>query len=261
MYVTPAVRPIFQAAIASGSAPYWMPKSKMLEPDADAANIPIVQLGSNAKLPASPAWDTHWMAQPATEIWNEKASALIVKYRLNPLRSVRTLALLHATMHDAGLRTEMLGLQQPAQSAATHVAASAMLSHFFPLESPGRLDALGESALAALTASQPNLAREIAQGASIGRGAVRLAKLRALNDGADEVWDARTRPSEKLGMWRGTPPLDSAHPQEPLAGSWQTWMLKNGGELQPPPPPAHDSEAFQLAAREVLEVSHSLTGC
>jgi len=162
-------------------------------------------------------------------------------------------------MDDAGLRTETLGLKQTAQSAATHVAATVMLAHFFPLESAGRFEAMGESTLAALAASQPGQAREIALGTSVGRGVAHLAILRALNDGADEVWDARTRPAVKPGIWQGVPPLESAHPQEPLAGTWQTWLLKNGGEFQPPIPPASDSEAFLRAAKEVLEVSRNLT--
>jgi len=246
-----------QLASGIAEAAYWLPEVQKLDPEfAGASSIQPDSFGTH---PATSAWKTFWTGQLATERWGDEASRLIVKYRVNPLRSVRILALLHVAMHDAGLRAEKLGLKQPAQSAATHVAASKMLGHFFPLESPGRFEAMGEAALAALTASQPEQAREIRQGASIGQGVARLAMLRALNDGADEVWDARTRPAEKSGLWRGTPPLDSAHPQEPLAGTWQTWVIKNGGEFQPPVPPSPDSDAFLLAAKEVLEVSRNLT--
>lgn len=249
--------------VASGAAAttYWLPEAGNLVPEAAAP--PGALPGSLARHPAASAWKARWAGQPATEHWNEEASRLIVKYRVNPLRGVRALAYLHVAMHDAGLRAEALGLKPAAQSAATQVAASILLAHFFPLEPVARLEALGESALAALSAnqpaSQPGLAREIALGASIGRGVARLVVLRALNDGADEVWDARTRPAARPGRWRATPPLDSAHPQEPLAGNWQTWALKHGGEVQPPAPPAPDSAAFLLAAREVLEVSRNLT--
>jgi hypothetical protein len=195
----------------------------------------------------------------ATERWNEEAIQLITKYRVNPLRAVRALSLLQVAMDDAGLRTESLGLKQTAQSAATNVAATIMLAHFFPLESTGRFEAMGELALVALSINQPEQAHEIALGASVGRGVAHLAILRALNDGADEVWDARTRPSVKPGVWRGVPPLESAHPQEPLAGEWQTWLIKNGGEFQPPSPPTSDSETFLRAAQEVLDVNRKLT--
>lgn len=248
----------FQAVSSSTAAiAYWLPEVQKLDPK--FASVPSIQLEEAAVHPAATTWETHWTGQSATERWNGEASRLIVKYRVNPLRSVRILALLHVAMHDAGSRAEELGLKQPAQSAATHLAASKMLAHFFPLESPERFEAMGESALAALTATQAEHAHDIAQGASIGRGVARLAMLRALNDGADEVWDARTRPSGKPDLWRGTPPLDSAHPQEPLAGAWQTWALKNGSEIHPPTPPTPGSDAFLLAAKEVLEVNRHLT--
>ena len=198
-------------------------------------------------------------SQQTSERWSDEASALIVKYRLNPLRSIRALSYLHVAMDDAGLRAEELGLKEAAQTAAVHVAASHMLAHFFPLESASRLEAIGESALVALTASQPQQAHEVAIGASVGRDVARLAMLRALNDGADVIWDARTRPAEKPGMWHGTPPLETAHPQEPLAGSWQTWIIKSGGEIQPPAPPDSNSDVFLRAAQEVLDVSTHLT--
>lgn len=246
-----------QPASGFAEANYWLPEVRKLNPESPSDSS--VRLALVAEHPAVTAWEKRVTGQTASERWNGEASRLIVKYRVNPLRSVRILALLNVAMHDARLRTQKLGLKQAAQSAATHVAASKMLTHFFPLEPPERFEAMGASALAALTASRPEEEREISQAASIGRGVARLARLRALNDGADEVWDARTRPFVKPGMWRGVPPLDSAHPQEPLAGSWQTWVLKNGGEIHPPDPPAPDSDAFLLAAKEVLQVSRNLT--
>jgi hypothetical protein len=248
---------VFQASSGLAAAPYWLPEAQKIT--LETANASIIQSAAFPKPATASAWKTRWTTQAPTERWNEEASLLIVKYRLNPLRSVRVLTLLHVAMHDAVLRAEKLGLKQTAQSAAAHRAASRMLAHFFPLESPGRIEALGESALAALGAGQAKQAREIALGASIGNGAARLAMLRALNDGADEVWDARTRPAAKPGGWRGTPPLDTAHPQEPLAGAWQTWALKSGDEIQPPAPPAYDSDTFLRAAKEVWEVSRNLT--
>ena len=247
---------LFALQFASAEAAYWLPGVEKLDPE--LAGAPSLRFDADEQS-TPPAWKALWKGQPATERWSEEATRLIVKYRLNPLRSVRILALLHVAMHDAGLRTETLGLKEAGQSAATHIAASRMLAHFFPLESPERFEAMGESVLLALAATLPDHAREIGKGASIGEGVARLAVLRALNDSADAVWDARDRPPGKPGLWRGTPPLDSAHPQEPLAGRWQTWAIKNGGEFQPPVPPSPDSAAFLLAAKEVLEVSHNLT--
>lgn len=252
-----AVFLFLQVTSGFAATAYWLPGTGKLTPEiAESPSAPPTSGAQHAAAFGSISSRTN---QSATERWNEEASQLIIKYRVNPLRAVRALSLLQVAMDDAGLRTETLGLKQTAQSAATNVAAAVMLAHFFPLEPAGRFEAMSESTLAALTASQPGQAREIALGASVGRGVARLAVLRALNDGADEVWDARTRPTVKQGGWRGVPPLESAHPQEPLAGTWQTWLIKNGGEFQPPAPPASDSEAFLLAAKEVLEISRNLT--
>jgi hypothetical protein len=245
--------------MASGFAAsaYWLPGTEKLTPEINGFHA--TPSHTDARLSASLASISAHTSQFATERWNEEAIQLITKYRVNPLRAVRALSTLQVAMDDAYLRAVSLGFKSAAQSAATHVAATAMLAHFFPLESAGRFEAMSELTLAALSASQPGQAREIAVGASIGRGVARLASLRALNDGADEVWDARTRPAVKPGMWQGVPPLESAHPQEPLAGTWQSWLLESGGEFLPPVPPEPDTEVFMHAAREVLEVNRKLT--
>jgi hypothetical protein len=246
-----------QAANSSANALYWLTDVQKI--NSETARNVHAAIDTVDTPPAVAVKKTHGLRQPASERWSDEASQLIVKYRVNPLRAVRLLALLHVAMRDAGVRAEQLGVDPAGQSAATHIAASITLAHFFPLESAGRIEAMGESALATLSASQPGQAQEISRGASIGRAVARLAVLHALDDGADEVWDARTRPAMKPGIWRGVPPLESAHPQEPLAGEWRTWVLKNGGEFQPPAPPAPDSDAFLNAAKEVLEVSRKLT--
>lgn len=236
---------------------YWLPGAGLVDPE--SANSSSTRQDVSLHPSASNARQSHWTKGLATERWNEEASRLIVKYRTNPLRSIRLLTLLHVAMHDAGMRVEQLGLHPSAFTSATHVAGSLMLAHFFPLEPPGRLEAMGTAAHAALIANTPERTRDISLGAIIGREIARLAILRALNDGADEVWDPRTRPAVQAGMWHGAPPLETAHPQEPLAGSWKTWALKNGAELQPSAPPELDSEAFIQASKEVMQIGRKLT--
>ncbi len=248
---------LFQAAQGFAAGHYWLPDARQIAPEQTSPTN--VRLIAFTQPPASSTWISRWTGGHPTERWSEEASRLIVKYQVNPLRSIRMLTLVHVAMHDAGFRAEHLGLDQTALAAATHVAASNMLAHFFPLEPTGRLEAMGMAALAALTADNPVQASEISEGAAIGRGVARLAILRALHDGADEVWDLRTRPIAKPGMWHGVPPLDSAHPQEPLAGTWKTWVLKNGAEFHPPAPPSPDSEIFLRASQEVLQVARNLT--
>ena len=237
--------------------PYWMEESQSIDvsqPGIDRTALRIDPKDANAK-----AWIARWTLENATGIWNEEARQLIVKYRLNPLRASRALTLMHIAMQDGYARAEAAKLNAAGKNAALHAAASHMLSHLFPLEMPGRLEALGESALSALTSSQPMQRPSITYGAEIGHSIARIAIQRALGDGADETWDARTRPAPNKGLWRATPPMDSSHPQEPLAGEWRTWILSNGGEIQPPPPPAFGSESFLAAAKEVLEINRNLT--
>lgn len=248
---------LFQAAQCFAADRFWLPDAQGVDPE--LTTLSSGQPRVFGQFSASPAWASRQTGKYPTERWNEEAAGLIVKYRINPLRSVRTLTLLNVAMHDAGMRAEQLGLDHAALTAATNLAASRMLAHFFPLEPPGRIEAMGESTLAALTADNPAHAREISLGAAIGHGVARLAILHALHDGADEVWDPRTRPAARPGMWHGAPPLDSAHPQEPLAGTWKTWVLKNGGELHPPAPPAPDSDVFLQANKEVMQVARNLT--
>lgn len=266
LFTKPALSPfpnsvlitLFLALQANGclaAIQYWLPGTAGISP-ANIASQGASHQSGNARQADIQAWKTSRSNRQAAEAWNDEALGLIVKYRLNPLRAGRVLAYLHAAMQDAAAHSANINLRESGQTAAAHAAAAAMLGHFFPLETPGRLEALGESALAALTAGQ---AQEVRAGAVVGRDVAHLAILRALNDGADEVWDARAKPAMRPGMWRGTPPLDSAHPQEPLAGEWQTWVLKDGGEIQPPAPPASDSEVFLQSAREVLDVSRNLT--
>ena len=68
-----------------------------------------------------------------------------------PLRASRTLALLHVANYEAMRLATREKLPKQAQALALHSAASAMLDYLFPLESPGRYQALGRAAYLAYT--------------------------------------------------------------------------------------------------------------
>lgn len=73
------------------------------------------------------------------------------------------------------------------------------------------------------------------------------------------MWDPRQRPTPGPGAWRATPPLHGYDPLEPLAAQWTTWVLRDGAEVQPPPPVVYDTPAYWAETAEVLAVSRALT--
>jgi hypothetical protein len=72
-----------------------------------------------------------------------------------------------------------------------------------------------------------------------------LVIARAKTDGSDAVFTGSIPTGP--GFWRGT------NPNEPLAGTWRTWVISSGSEFRPPPPPAFDSAQ---KAQELAEVKN-----
>lgn len=188
-------------------------------------------------------------------LWTDRTLALIVKYRQNPLRAARSLTYMHVAMHDA---LALSANERPAiKRAVAHKAAAHVLAFLYPQESPGRLEALGVSAvdrmLPALTASEQ--AHINTSAGTVARAVIQ----RAWRDGSDRIWSAKSRPPFREGQWREAPPLRIVTPTEASAGNWKTWVLKDGGELQPPPPPPPGSTQEAKEMEEVLAVAKNLT--
>ena len=208
------------------------------------------------------AWQAQWTAAPANAVWTNIELQLITKYQLNPLRAARVLTLLHVAMYDAMVMSARTGAKPWQQVCASHVAASRLMDYLFPQEMPGRYLALGYSAaqaLASANAADPaatDVCFTISQ-----QVATRLID-RARNDGSERDLDSIER-TEKIpsgpGLWRPTPPLNSYRPLEPLAGTWLTWVVRDGAEIQPPPPLKYDSPQYRDEVREVKDVHDRLT--
>jgi hypothetical protein len=190
--------------------------------------------------------------------WGDVLVGLIVKYQQNPQRAGRSLAYLHATIHDALVACARRGCESAVQPVAMHAAASRMLDHLYPDESRGRLEALGHSAATAVLAAngehaQAGMAWQT--GLAIAESAIR----RAYYDGADLSRLSESRPAWKPGVWRASPPLNMYDPIEPNAGRWRTWVLKDGAQIEPPPPPDYGSAAYWTGVDEVRSVTKALT--
>lgn len=192
-------------------------------------------------------------------VWTDTALALITKYQQNPLRAARALALLHAAMHDALVLAGGGRDETPAAWIAVDRAASLVLGHLYPAEPAGRLEAMGVAAAVA-TAHRTQPEPELADAAwRIGGEVAQRAIDRARRDGADRVWPISKRPAPAPGRWRAAPPLNVHDPAEPLAGEWRTWVLKDGAELEPPPPLPVDGARYDAEVREVKAVAERLS--
>ncbi|CAH1090969.1 vanadium-dependent haloperoxidase [Candidatus Nitrotoga sp. 1052] len=203
------------------------------------------------------SWQANWTREPASLVWNDFALKLVVKYRLNPLRASRTLALLHVANYEAVRLATREKLPKQAQALALHSAASAMLDYLFPLESPGRYQALGRAAYLAYT-TDPRKLKGYDQAWGLGQQAAVSMISRALLDGASLTWDPADQPAMAPGHWRPAPPVFARFPAAPLAARWRTW-LEATRALGAPPPVLYDSPAYWEETQEVLRVSKELT--
>lgn len=242
----------------------WLPESA----DAGDVSLPVIAPLPPLTMAAGDpirqrfmdqAFVQKWASGPASLPWNRLALELIVKYQQNPLRAARVLAHLHAAAHDAIVGLAATSSEEAAQAVAVHAAAAGVLAHFYPRESPGRLEAIGIGALLAVAASAPMLPQTLDFARAAGRRAASEAIRRALDDGGDATWNPADRPPPAPHLWRAAPPLNLANPGEPLAGKWRTWALADGREMQPPPPPPFGGERYWEEAREVLRVARRLS--
>jgi len=243
------------AAAAAGADPAtWRP---WLEPFIGQ------EVSSPQRRPSAPAptqaWRERWMRGPAGAPWTELTLELIVKYQQNPLRAARILSLVHAAMHDAVVLAARDGASPRAREAAIHLAAGGTLAHLYPQESKGRLEGLGYSNATLLAAAVSLGEDDWSRAVRAAQRSVAAAIARSRADGAGRQWSVERRPPDAPGKWRASPPINIYNPAEPRAGDWRTWALKDGAELQPPPPVPYDSELFWKEVDEVLRVARALT--
>ena len=210
------------------------------------------------RLRANRAWLERWSGQPPSVAWNDVVAGLVGKYQHNPLRAARAYVYLHAAIHDALVQCARQGCETGVRAVAMHVAAGRILDHLYPGESRGRMKALGHSAATAALAAAGGHA-QAALAWRTGRAVADNAIRRAMDDGWDLPRLPASRPAWKPGVWRASPPLNMYDPADPNAGQWRTWVLKDGAEIEPPPPPAYDSPAYRAELEEVYAVQKALT--
>jgi hypothetical protein len=100
-------------------------------------------------------------------------------------------------------------------------------------------------------------ASDLDAGSRIGAAIGALAVTRASSDGASAFWQGTT--PDGPGAWKPAKPFRNDQPTEPLAGTWQPWLMTTGSQFRPGPPPAFESPEWQAEADEIVRVNEELT--
>ena len=210
------------------------------------------------------------------EPWMSRAMAFVAERVKNPPLSSRAYGLVSVAMHDAAIaayhwkyrykrrapaRDDALvdapaDPSYPSEYAAIAGAGSRVLAYLFPEAPRARLEIDAEDAAQARVLAGVSYPSDAAAGLKLGRDVARRVIAYAKRDGSTRRWDGK-RPRGR-GYWE-PPPGSIARPVEPLAGTWKTWILRNGKQLRPPPPPAFDSAKFRAEASEVVRIRENLT--
>jgi membrane-associated phospholipid phosphatase len=209
-----------------------------------------------------------WDAGPLGYCWNEIAADLLVRNNITGPRSTRLLSLLNVAIYDATIAawdskyvynrkrpSEVNSRVAPAipvpdspsypsEHAAVAGAAAAVLGYLFPNEAQTYSNLAQECGESRLDAGL-QFPSDVSAGMELGRKVADLVIARAQTDGSDVPFTGAIPTGP--GFWRGT------NPNEPMAGTWRTWVISSGSEFRPLPPPAFDSAQ---KAQELAEVKN-----
>ncbi len=222
-------------------------RSWFIELPPDLSRATTARIGA-ASLESTPAIQRaiHWTRQ-----WLK----LVVKYQQNPLRASRCVAHTQVAMHDAWLLAATQGASPETRELSAHRAASLVLQHLFPNETPGFFEAQYAWLASQLPTSRIDQELVETTGAHVGQALIN----RSLRDGAGRAWPIRDRPKDFPGMWQAAHPIYAVNPTEPYAGEWRPWLKPNPQRYQPPTAPRPGSELHRRETLEVLNVVRNLT--
>jgi hypothetical protein len=178
--------------------------------------------------------------------WNRLTTELGVAAKQPPPMLARSYALVQVGIYDALVASgDRRRGRLPEHTVAAGVA-SRVLTYLFP-QSANRI----EAAVAEQIALDGNLAGRSLAAWSLGRAVGRLVVMRGQSDGSDTPFTGTIPTGD--GLWTG------ANPVLPACGSWKTWVVPSGTDLQPPAPYPFGSPADLADVQEVLDVSLSRT--
>ena len=217
-----------------------------------------------------------YSAAPVVEPWLEQTMELVARRPKDPPASSRAYGYVAAAMHDAavaayhwkyeydrGAPEEDAAVETgsdpsyPSEHAAIAGAASRLIAHLYPEYPKARLDERAEDVAEARVAAGANFPSDVEAGLELGRAIADRYIAKADDDGyRTRKWDGkRPRGPEH---WE-PPPGSTGQPIQPLAGTWETWLLDPVDRFQPPAPPKYGTDEFIANARDVMRVKERLT--
>ncbi len=214
--------------------------------------------------------------EPAVEPWLRDVMGFVAARAKDPPMASRNYALVSVAMHDAAISAWHWKYEYdrqapdvdalfapvnepsyPSEHAAIAGAASRVLAELYPNEPAARLERQAEEIAGTRVKAGVNYPSDTEAGLALGRKVAARVIERARNDGADRTWDGR-RPGSGPRFWE-PPPGSAARPVSPVAGTWDTWLMKSGSQFRPPAPPAFGTAGFREQARAVVRAQQQLT--
>ncbi|MGH8066728.1 MAG: phosphatase PAP2 family protein [Candidatus Entotheonellia bacterium] len=233
--------------------------------DQTKAELAELRQLQKARSPSANTAIQYYNTVPATQRWHDLAFALARAEKQSPNRQARLAAILHTALHDAVVVTwaakyqfsrkppsqmapdvtpvvtitgESSGSEPsyPSEHAAIAGTAVGILTAFFPKEEANLKATAAELGQTRLLMGA-SYRSDIDAGFALGQSVAQKALARAATDGSEAKWTG-TVPTGP-GLWVGKDPL------EPLMGTWKPWLMTQGGQFRPGPPPAFDSAECQ----------------
>lgn len=208
-------------------------------------------------------------AEPVVQPWLSRAMTLVSQREKNPPVASRAYALVSVAMYDAGVTASYWrqryqrkapgvksGPSYPSEEAAVAGAGSRLVAYAFPETSKTALDAAAQDAARSRVVAGASSPIDATEGLALGRAVADRVIAYAKTDGAARKWNGK-RPHGR-GYWE-PPPGSLARPVEPLAGTWRTWVMRNGSQFRAGPPPAFGSPRFVAEARQLVAIKANLT--
>ena len=214
--------------------------------------IVVASLGANA-------------ASESTDVvldWNVIALKTTAAAPFNPPLETRNLAIVHAAMFDAvnsivgDSPGYVVRLRAPAHASAEAAAVAAARVTLVTLY-PEQQAMLNAAYTAFLNRIPEGSARD--SGVRIGEAVARRILTVRASDGAMAAIKAEYFPGRRPGDWIPTPPA-SLPPLDPGWGEVRPFVLRDGSQFRPGPPPALHGKRYARDFEEIKEIGSSMSG-